>query len=190
MKLTDELSIADCMISDRMEFRRRDAVEVDDYDGIEEGGDRDEEEQLRLDLTMGDLSNDEIEQVTRLNKAAEHLLYARTELRSLQIIDQLSKAEFSAPALAMSVIRSQLNKLKKNPRRLGAAVMELCWRWRKIVNSHEEVRSEQTRSRILDLSGSLEDTVTAILLQQEQHRLAAGVQSDGVNDCDLTQQDD
>ena len=52
MKLTDELSIADCMISDRMEFRRRDAVEVDDYDGIEEGGDRDEEEQLRLDLTM------------------------------------------------------------------------------------------------------------------------------------------
>ena len=69
----------------------------------------------------------------------------------------------------MSVIHSQLNKLKKAPRRLGAAVMELCWRWRKIVNSYEEVRSEQTGSRILDLSGSLEDTVTAILLQQEQH---------------------
>ena len=91
----------------------------------------------------------------------------------------------------MSVIHSQFNKLKKAPRRLGAAVMELCWRcWRKIVNSYEEVRSEQTGSRILDLSGSLEDTVTAILLQQEQHRLAAGVQSDGVNDCDLTRQDD
>ena len=90
----------------------------------------------------------------------------------------------------MSVIHSQLNKLKKAPRRLGAAVMELCWRWRKIVNSYEEVRSEQTGSRILDLSWSLEDTVTAILLQQEQHRLAAGVQSDGVNDCDLTRQDD
>ena len=175
-----------------MEFRRHDDVQEDDDDGggVEEGGDRDEEEELRLDVTMADLSDDEKRQVSRLDRAAGHLLYAKTELKRLQIIDELSKSNFSAPAIAMSVIHSQFNKLKKAPRRLGAAVMELCWRWRKIVNSYEEVRSEQTGSRILDLSGSLEDTVTAILLQQEQHRLAAGVQSDGVNDCDLTRQDD
>ena len=175
-----------------MEFCRHNDVQGDDDDGggVEEGGDRDEEEELRLDVTMADLSDDEMRQVSRLDRAAGHLLYAKTELKRLQIIDELTKSNFSAPAIAMSVIHSQFNKLKKAPRRLGAAVMELCWRWRKIVNSYEEVRSEQTGSRILDLSGSLEDTVTAILLQQEQHRLAAGVQSDGVNDCYLTRQDD
>ena len=176
-----------------MEFRPYNDVQEDDDDGggVEEGGDRDEEKELRLDVTMADLSDDEMRQILRLDRAAGHLLYAKTELKRLQIIYELCKSNFSAPAIAMSVIHSQFNKLKNAPRRLGAAVMELCWRcWRKIVNSYEEVRSEQTGSRILDLSGSLEDTVTAILLQQEQHRLAAGVQSDGVNDCDLTRQDD
>ena len=113
-----------------MEFRRHDDVQEDDDDGggVEEGGDRDEEEELRLDVTMADLSDDEMRQVSRLDRAAGHLLYAKTELKRLQIIDELTKSNFSAPAIAMSVIHSQLNKLKKAPGRLGAAVMELCWR--------------------------------------------------------------
>ena len=54
-------------------------------------GDRDEEEELRLDVTMADLSDDEMRQVSRLDRAAGHLLYAKTELKRLQIIDELSK---------------------------------------------------------------------------------------------------
>ena len=65
-----------------MEFCRHDDVQEDDDDGggVEEGGDRDEEEELRLDVTMADLSDDEMRQVSRLDKAAGHLLYAKTEL--------------------------------------------------------------------------------------------------------------
>ena len=59
--------------------------------------------------------------------------------------------------------------------------MELCWKWRKVVNSYEEVRSQITGSEIMNLSGSLEDTVAEILLQPNQHCVAtdAGAQGDG-----------
>ena len=133
-----------------MEFRQRNEFllqEDDDYG--EEGGDRDEQEQLRLDITMADLTDGELRQVEILDKAAEHLLYAKSEIRRLKIIDDLSRSDFSAPALALSVIGSQLNRFKKAPRRLGGAVMELCWKWRKVVNSYQEVRSQQTGSEIL-----------------------------------------
>ena len=153
-----------------MEFRQRNEFllqEDDDYG--EEGGDRDEQEQLRLDITMADLTDGELRQVEILDKAAEHLLYAKSEIRRLKIIDDLSRSDFSAPALALSVIGSQLNRFKKAPRRLGGAVMELCWKWRKVVNSFQEVRSQQTGSEILNLSGTLEDTVCEILLQPGQN---------------------
>ena len=61
-----------------MEFRQRNEFllqEDDDYG--EEGGDRDEQEQLRLDITMADLTDGELRQVEILDKAAEHLLYAK-----------------------------------------------------------------------------------------------------------------
>ena len=153
-----------------MEFRQRNEFllqEDDDYG--EEGGDRDEQEQLRLDITMADLTDGELRQVEILDKAAEHLLYAKSEIRRLKIIDDLSRSDFSAPALALSVIGSQLNRFKKAPRRLGGAVMELCWKWRKVVNSFQEVQSQQTGSEILNLSGTLEDTVCEILLQPGQN---------------------
>ena len=62
-----------------MEFRQQNKflpTEDDDYG--EDGGDRDEREQLdkSLDITMADLTDGELRQVETLNKAAEHLLYA------------------------------------------------------------------------------------------------------------------
>ena len=58
-----------------MEFLQRNKflpTEDDDYG--EDGGDRDEREQLSLDITMADLTDGELCQVETLNKAAEHLL--------------------------------------------------------------------------------------------------------------------
>ena len=111
---------------------------------------------MSLDVTVADLTDVELRQLDRLNKAAEHLLYAKSELGRLKIIDEFTGSDFNAPALALSVLGSQLNKFKKAPRRLGGAVMELCWKWRKVVNLYQEVRSQRTGSEILNLSGSLE----------------------------------
>ena len=74
-----------------MEFRQRNEflpTEDDDYG--EDVGDRDEQEQLSLDITMADLTDGELRQVEALNRAAEHLLYAKSEIRRLKIIDDLT----------------------------------------------------------------------------------------------------